>query len=135
RFIQTRSQSARITGPDATVGDGRLRATDEGYELRYGPIERAGFYTVGLDAAFADERPIVFAAQLDPLESDLAVLDEPALRSLLKFPFVYLADDDRVSARFARGGSEELAGMLKYVVLLLLVCEACFTMRFATRQG
>ncbi|MCP4249156.1 MAG: hypothetical protein GY778_19095 [bacterium] len=134
RDIQMQRQSARITGPDAAVGDGRLRATDDGYELRFGPIDRAGLYTVGLDEAFADTRQIVFAAQLDPLESDLAVMDEPGLRSLLKCPVVYLADDDPAGARFARGGSEELAGMLKYAVLLLLVCEVWFTMRFATRQ-
>lgn len=129
RAAERSGSGPRVTVPDATADHARITAaTDAGYELCYGPVQQAGIY-----AAAIGSRRIVFAANLDPLESDLAILDEPALRALLKCPLVYLTDPEHVRPRFG-GGTEELSRSLLYLVVLLAVCESWLAMRFAARE-
>jgi len=123
----------RINGPDATVDNATIEGTRAGYKLCYGPLERVGVYSANLDASVENRRRIVFAANIDPTESNLAVMDEKSLRELLKCPLVYLADPGELRPRFG-GGSEELARSLCYLVVFLLVCEAWLAMRFTVRD-
>jgi len=127
----------RVTTPDGTVADASLDtlpgqlADAGGYELRFGPTESVGIYT----ASIGNDR-VLYAANVDPEESDLNVLDEQALGALLECPFVYVADIAGPAARAVGGGSQEVARSMYYLVAMLLVCEVWLAMRFATgRQG
>lgn len=126
--------SPRITTPDGTIEDASLdtapgpAGSSGGYELRYGPTETTGIYT----ASIGNDR-VLFAANIDPGESDLDILDEQALRTLLKCPFVYLPDPGGRREHAVGGGSSEFARSLYYLVGMLLLCEVWLAVRFTTR--
>ena len=100
-----------------------------GYELRYGPAQTTGIYT----ASIGSDR-ILFAANVDPGESDLDVLDQQDLRTLLKCSFVYVDDPGSLTRLAVGGGSPEIARWLYHLVGMLLLCEVWLAVRFATRR-
>jgi hypothetical protein len=123
------AQPQRLTGPDGHAANARLEVSEGSYLLRSEPLEMTGTYTVAIGTT-----TLHYAANVDPAESNLEIMNEAALGKLLRCSFLYVSEPERFAETAAAQGSAELARVLLYLVLLLLVYETWLALQFATRR-
>ena len=115
------SLSLRVTTPESAAVRPSLVPGAESLCAEYGPVERAGVLTMSIGS---EER--VFAVNVDPAESDLAVIDESELVAALDRP-VNLVSDPTTGASGAAtqraGRATELASIALFAVIALLLTE------------
>ncbi|MHC4695510.1 MAG: VWA domain-containing protein [Planctomycetota bacterium] len=123
----------RVVTADGMV-EGRLAPFEDGLALEYGPVERAGEYSMLLGSQTRS-----FVGNLDPAESYLAPADEQALRAALDRPVnLVTVADWRISPTDSRGltmgRSNELATVALWGVLALLIVEMWSALWFGSRR-
>lgn len=118
-----------VIEPDGGVHDARVDTAAGGYLLEYGPVERVGVYVLT-----AGTRRLEFAVNPDPGESDLRVLGQDALQTLIGKPVTYLSDPADLRRGWIGHGPGEITRASLFLVLMLLVCEVWLAMRFATAR-
>ncbi len=119
------SMALRVTEDDGTVHEPTLASRDESLALVFGPIDRAQLLTL---AVGTQSRAV--AANVDPAESDLAILAGSDLAASLGRPVRVLSDRELSAAQTGIARSTELAAFSLYAVLALLFLELWMAMRF-----
>jgi len=108
----------RVTTVGGSVTEGRLVPFDDALAFEYGPTDRAGVLT-----ALIGSRVVAFSANVDPQESDLAVVDEVGFRKVLDRPVHVVDNPEAVAAVPAAVRSSELSSFLLGLVVILLLVE------------
>ncbi len=106
----------------------------DGLALAYGPVERSGALSLTIGS-----RSRLFAANVDPAESDLRRLDEQALADLIDRPVHVVTVQAQQTSAFGRQPaaprSTELASVAVYLVIGLLLMEMVMAMWFGAQRA
>ena len=124
------SWSLRVTTGEGVAAEPSLVPQADRLALAYGPVENPG----GLTASIGSEIR-VFAANVDPTESDLAAIDERAFRAALDREVRFISDPNTLTARPDAARSTELASLALYLVIGLLLVEMWMAMRFGSQRA
>jgi hypothetical protein len=77
-----------------------------------------------------------FAVNLDPLESDMTMWTENDFKRELTRRVIFLSPDENITKRVSELYKlREFAGMILFVVFILLLVESFLAMRFGLRKG
>ncbi|UCF34512.1 MAG: VWA domain-containing protein [Phycisphaerales bacterium] len=123
------SLSLRVTTADGRIADGKLVPQGESLAMRYGPIEQAGALTFAIGSDL-----VRFAANVDPIESELTPAAESAVRAALGEGVRFLTEESDLTAPTTTGKSSEWATTMLYMVLCLLLYESLTAMRFSAER-
>ena len=83
-------------------------------------------------SASIGSKVVRFAANVDPSESDLAVVDERTFAEGLGRPVHVASDADAVADGQVAGRTGELAAPVLYLVIALLLGEMCMALWFGS---
>jgi hypothetical protein len=127
---------SRLGAAVRTVPDG------DGVALRFDDTSRAGIYTVTLGAGQAppgsEDRSLgarrIFAVNVDPRESELATLDDDALREQVGAPLSILTETDLGRGRLPARSPSEFATLAIGALLALVLIEMWLAARFGVHQ-
>lgn len=128
---QQSAQPIRIRKPDGALEPGTLVAEGDALALQFGPVERAGLYTVVVGTQ--PEGP-VFAVNVDPEESDVRTAATAELAGVAGGGVRVISEAD-LSQRAAEAGRvREYAGALLYLAAALLLAETWMAMWFSANR-
>ncbi|MFQ5461450.1 MAG: VWA domain-containing protein [Phycisphaerae bacterium] len=115
---QETSQDLRIAPRGQPEEAARLAPLADGLALEYGPVQRAGAYRALIGTSVRR-----FVVNVDPMESDLASLDEAGFRSAVDRPLRFIGDaaSPRTAPVIVRAG--ELSAALLCLVAWLALAE------------
>jgi uncharacterized membrane protein len=125
------SMELSVVGPSGRVAEPTLEPEGGGLSMRFGPVADPGVvtFTVGLDRR-------LYAANVDPGESAILPTAEDELCQRLSAPCTEVTASGWDAAATEAGGLarrsaryNELASLLTYAVLVLLLAEAWLAMR------
>ncbi len=117
----------RIAAGNDVVAEGRLVPIDDALALEYGPIESAGVLIASIGS-----RVVKFTANVDPAESDLISIEKRAFVEALDRPVRVVSDATALADGPVTGRFGELALILFYLVIVLLVVEMGMALRFGS---
>lgn len=134
--VMITAQHILLKGP----GNRKVRLTPEVVKgedlprLTYADTDVQGIYE--LDAPQGVLQRTRFAVNLDPLESDMTMWTETDFKRELSRKVIFLSPDENVTKRVSELYKlREFAGILLFVVFLLLLVESFLAMRFGLRKG
>ncbi len=120
----------RVTTGQGDAAEPALVPYGESLMLSYGPVEPAQAITVSIGSK---ER--VFAANVDPSESDLTPIDTDSLSTAIDRPVRVIADLTSIASEPAATRSTELASFALYAVVALLWLEMWMAMAFVSQRS
>ncbi|MBI4718813.1 MAG: VWA domain-containing protein [Planctomycetes bacterium] len=123
-------RALRVTTAEGRTVEPRLAPHGDGLALTFGPLERAGAYTISVGS---EARAV--AVNLDAAGSDLEVADDAALRGAIALPARIVGAAELESTEPAAARSTELAAVGFLSVLALLVLEMWLAMVFGRERG
>ena len=121
------SLTLRVSSQDDAAATPRIVPMEDGLQLSYGPIERAGLYRVDIGT-----RERWFAVNTSAAESDLRGLEERRLRRLIERPINVLDAAEVRSLSPVRSQMYELASLALLMASVLLVAEMWMAMKFGS---
>jgi hypothetical protein len=121
---QTR-RTLEVTAPDGSPRPVKLETRDGAFYAVVAEAETPGEYRLAVG-----EETERFAVNTDPAESDLAPIDEPALRLLLGDDCDLMLDAARLAEAAASPTRREFSWMMLYAVFTLLIVESFLSMKF-----
>ncbi len=127
--VSLASQPLSVSAPGGRTDKASIDVDQTGYVLKYGPTTESGIYEVA-----AGQARWPYAVNIIANESDLRTLSHADIKEMLKCPFSYLPDWRQSNEISANNASAELAAVMQYVVLMLLVAEGWLAMRFSSRR-
>ncbi|NBB83310.1 MAG: VWA domain-containing protein [Alphaproteobacteria bacterium] len=128
RAVAPQDQAPNAGRPDAGVA---TRTVVFGYDRTH----TAGFYRARFKRHAGEDQTVLFAANLDPTEGELAPLDRAARRSGLVSERVQLAEGAAVMTDIAGGGRVELWRPIGVVLLVVLMAEQTLAWWFGQRRS
>ena len=120
----------RVTTSRGATTEGRLVPVGDTLALEYGPVKRAGALSASIGS-----KAVRFTANTDPAESDLAVVDEWAFVEALDRPVHMVSDAAAVAGEPAAAKTSELASLVFYLVIALLMGEMCMALWFGSLRS
>jgi hypothetical protein len=119
----------RVTTADGRITDGKLVPQGDSLAMRYGPIEQAGTITFAIGPDL-----VQFAANVDPVESELTPAAESDVIAALGENVRFFSEGDGPTAPATTGKSSEWATTMLYIVLVLLFYESLTAMRYSAER-
>jgi hypothetical protein len=121
------SLPVEVICPDAHHGTAAIASQPASDRVlaRYDQTDRVGGYRL-----MVGSEPIDFSVNLDTVGSDLRRIAPEGLREILGTTFEYSRDIDQVIAAGSQGAHREIAWLLLWAVLGLLLLEMALAMRF-----
>lgn len=127
------AEDATVAAPDDAGPEppAERRAT---MALRYDQTRRAGLYRVRLSGHDGSSRELLFAANIDPAEGDLAPMATDTLGKQLGESNVQLVDGEDYLDQDTAGGRVELWRTLAVLLLIVLCTEQFLAWTFGRRR-
>ncbi len=133
---QSEPLTVRAAAPSATEPNGAaVDAATPALLLRYDQTNAAGFYRAQLQQHDGGGLSLLFAANIDPREGDLAPMQTPQLRDQLESDRVTVADSDTVLAAGVTGGRIELWRTFAIALAVVLVLEQTLAWWFGQKRA
>ncbi len=123
------ASTLRVSADDGSSFEPSLAAHEDGLAMSVGPMDRAQFLTLNIGS-----KGRLAAVNVDPAESDLSSMEVNRLATVIDRPARILTDRAVREAQPAAAKSTELASVVLYIVLALLLGEMWMGMRFGSGQ-
>ena len=123
-YISGSGEEYQIQKPDGSEQRLTIGAHDGAFQLRFDPLDQAGWYRLRSPEVSGN-----VSVNVNPAESDLTALDEEQIRRALDCEFGYVVVSP-AQTQLSIAGPSEFASMRAYAVLLLLLVEPLLAMWF-----